>query len=378
MTKLRVALITHFWDGIVQRPHHWCHQALLQGHEVHVFTFPAPFNQPTPTASIQPSPHVHRLSRWPWLGVLSRIGFGEQATNIQRDRLVKFVQTEVLDRGKAFFDVVLYAGIPWKSYNFSDAHALLLYDAMDEWAEFGTLPPMVDDWEKKLIKDAAIVLAISEPMYQRLTMSTETDSVMILPNGCDYEFFASAIRPQDSELRRKVIGYTGAMHSWFDWESVIAIAEAYPDYEIYLVGPCASPPSVLPPNITLAGKQPYSSLPAVNITYEVCLIPFLRTPLINSVSPIKLYEYLACGRPVVATPMPDTEKYAAPGVVYLADTPSAFVQAVGEALVNANEPELIAQRRQIAYENTWASRWLAIEARVEPHRKRLCSGSAGS
>lgn len=103
----------------------------------------------------------------------------------------------------------------------------------------------------------------------------------------------------------------------------------------------------------LLGEQPYETIPTLLARFDVACIPFELTPLIEATDPVKLYEYMAAGKPVVASRLPELEAHASR--VALVDTPEAFTEAVARELENDSNEERRA-RATFAADNTWARR----------------------
>jgi len=106
-------------------------------------------------------------------------------------------------------------------------------------------------------------------------------------------------------------------------------------------------------NVHVLGRRPYAELPRYLAGFDCCLIPFLASPLTAAVSPIKLYEYLAAGRPVVSTPLPSVLPFARE--VLIAAGPR-FLEAVEEAVAAAPNVDAAAARRRRARAHTWDDR----------------------
>lgn len=127
--------------------------------------------------------------------------------------------------------------------------------------------------------------------------------------GKDVELVRNGFAMEDEyrEMRKTpppktIFGYVGTIGSWFDWAAIISLANANPSSEIQIMGPVHSPPSQkLPSNISLLGQKPNKEARRHMRDFSFGLIPFKDNPLTHSVDPIKFYEYLASGVPVLTT-----------------------------------------------------------------------------
>ena len=100
------------------------------------------------------------------------------------------------------------------------------------------------------------------------------------------------------------------------------------------------------------GYKDHIVLPSYLKAFQVGLIPFALKKVTESVVPYKLFEYLAAGCPVVATPLPDLMRYR--HVIEVAETKEDFSRAIQNVLINGNKK--LEQRIQFARENSWKSR----------------------
>jgi glycosyltransferase involved in cell wall biosynthesis len=192
-----------------------------------------------------------------------------------------------------------------------------------------------------------------------------SSGVHLVPNVGDYDHFRPAAarahaRPALRELTRPVIGFAGNIaEGKVDFELLDAVAAGFPDASLLLAGPAeGGARSRLDElgkrhsNLTWLGLQPYADLPSVIAAFDVALIPYAVNPYTRNVFPLKVYEYLAAGKPVVASGVPSVA-HLDPHVV-LAPDRASFVAAI-EAAVAAGEHHA-EERMAIAAANTWDGR----------------------
>jgi len=241
---------------------------------------------------------------------------------------------------------------------------LLVYDCLDAVTAFRPGQPEVEAAEAALARRADVVLATSPELEARLRRGNARP--VLVPNAADYEHFSRPV-PADqipAEIRalpRPIAGYVGEIGAWFDTGLVRRLALRHPDWSIVLVGPASSEARrALPdPNIHFLGRRPYSELPLYLAGFDCCLIPFRATPLTAAVSPVKLYEYLAAGRPVVSTPLPSVLPFAREVFV---GADRRFLEAVDEAVASRHDEPAAESRRRRARAHTWDDRLDAILA----------------
>jgi hypothetical protein len=231
--------------------------------------------------------------------------------------------------------------------------SLLAYDCMDLYAGFANVQPPLVALEQELLREADLVVVSSQPLAERVSGARR---LAVVRNGCDFERFASA-QPHGGAGRPR-FGYVGAVDRWFDAALLERCAAAHPDWDFVIAGSTAGLPagSLRPrPNLLLLGEVDYQAVPGLVAGFDVCLIPFLDLELTRCVNPVKVYEYLAAGKPVVASELPELRALE-PGLVHLARTHDEFLAAIETALLEAADPLLARRRREWARGHDWSAR----------------------
>jgi len=124
------------------------------------------------------------------------------------------------------------------------------------------------------------------------------------------------------------------------------------------------------PNVVLTGPRPYSRIPEYIRAFDICMTPHLVTPFTESLNPIKLWDYLAVGKPIISTPVAGFRDY--PSLVSLASTADDFAKAVSDS---ANEdPDLPRRRREEAAKHSWDSRVEMVEQVIAHCESKTASG----
>jgi hypothetical protein len=231
----------------------------------------------------------------------------------------------------------------------------VVYDCMDHHAGFTVIRPEMLAQESDLTASADLVV-VSSPMLET-EARRHSASVLLVRNACEYEHFALPAKPPGTP---PVIGYYGALEDWFDADLVADVAERRPDWTFVLVGrPVSVDVSRLSrlPNVSMPGEQPYPLIPGWLHRFDVAIIPFKRLPLTEATNPVKAYEILASGKPIVSVPIP--EMVALGRLVRLAGTAEEMEREIAAALRPEDEA-LIEARRAFAREHTWAKRFCAV------------------
>ena len=247
--------------------------------------------------------------------------------------------------------------------------AKIVYDCNDDFSTFPGISnnSLVRKTEENLIKSSSLVIATSRMLTER-AMRLNLNSHYV-PNAVDFCHFNKATqklkKPRDIEnLHSPIIGFIGGIFDWVDIDLICKLAELHPDYSVLLVGPAVTKVDqfLKYTNIKMVGAKEYRILPMYLSSIDVCLIPFKVNKFTLAANPIKLYEYLAAGKPVVSTALPEVYKNGSE-IVHVGHDSADFIKkvenAVGESkLGNAR---LISKRIEFAEANSWAGRINNIE-----------------
>ena len=279
-----------------------------------------------------------------------------------------------------FHEVVVLCHAPeWAPLALALKQALgwkVVYDRMDLHTGFSTATDATGELELRLMRGADLVVATSERL-EREAREFGAPTVRV-PNGCQWELWNTAEPSEElAGLPRPVIGYFGAISDWFDVKLLLEIAIARPTWSFVLVGSTwGADTSRLEqlPNVHLLGERPYEQLPGLAAAFDVGIIPFKKTPLTEATDPVKLYEMLALGLDVVATPLPEIRSHAREGLVTTADGPEAFLEAIEAHLEHPASDDLVQRRKAVARESTWTRRADNLESALEELWPRVSVG----
>ncbi|HJQ26315.1 MAG TPA: glycosyltransferase, partial [Blastocatellia bacterium] len=239
----------------------------------------------------------------------------------------------------------------------------IIYDCMDEHNGFSTNNSDMLQHEEALLANSDLVLASSEVLHEKCAkVSRQT---LRLANATDFDHFnrPGAWRPLEG-LSGPIIGYYGAISEWFDVEMIRSAAQTRPGWQFVLIGHTfgANVAELAKlNNVHLLGEKPYAELPNYLREFDVACIPFLRTPLIQATNPVKFYEYLSAGKPVIATELPELAPYK--DYYYAAQTSEEFVAQVERALCEDSRKRAQA-RIKLAKQHTWSARYRQLAAEI--------------
>lgn len=252
---------------------------------------------------------------------------------------------------------------------------LTCYYNYDEFADFidnARVSNLLRRLDNQLSSQVDIVFATSQAQWQRRKAINPNSYFM--PNGVDFELFHRPLvsnlplPPDIANISRPIIGLAGWLGYQIDVKLLRHIAETYVNYSVVLVGPDALPDTedqqILHalPNVFFLGPKKRVDLPGYLQAFDVALIPYLLSGHGASVYPLKLHEYLAGGRAIVTTALPELQPYN--HLVRIGKTNSQFIDYIDEALSDYS-PQTIEMRVATARENSWDERVKEISQILE-------------
>ena len=250
--------------------------------------------------------------------------------------------------------------------------ALTVYHCVDDLSAVpGADRDAIREAETLLLSRANCVFCTERSLYDRARAIAP--SARLMPNVADYRHFAHPRHDIDDTrlallkaMKRPRLVFSGhiAPHK-VDLDLLAAIARARPDWSLAMIGPeweGADPSPALEqlrrmPNVALLGHVAYRDLPAYLHEADVLLIPYVLNDATRAVSPLKFFEYLATGRPVVASPLPSLLPYA--NAIRIAGSADEWITNIAQSLQDRHALQL--QRRALARKNTWETRLVEME-----------------
>ena len=343
------------WGSVMRRPQHLLTRL---ARDFRVFFVEEPvFDAGGPSlARSHPAPGIELLV--PHTPVEAR-GFADEQLALLESLLSDFVTERRID------DPFVWLATPMALPLAADLEPrAVIYDCADDFAGSAAASLQLAQREEALLQLADVVLTASPSLHA--ARGALHPNLHCLPSAVDAEHFArpqsqrlecAAARALHEGLAQPRLGFFGAIDERVDLVLLAAVADRRPDWQIVMVGPVDDAVAGDLPrraNIRWLGAQSYDMLPHLQSHWDVCLLPLVRGEATRFASPAQTLEYLAGGKPVVATALADVATLYGDAVL-LADGADAFVDAIAAAL--AERPGTRAQRRARAQSRVDASSW---------------------
>ena len=238
------------------------------------------------------------------------------------------------------------------------ARGRTVFRVADNTSGFGRTTPAARAAERDLAAAADLVVYSAETLKDYVE-SLKPRRMAHLPNGVNFSHFARAdvpVPPEYASICPPIADYAGYMDAWFDYALMNRLVAALPDISFVLIGGSPQAHARFTPaaNLHLLGPRPFARLPEYLRAANVGLIPFdvqHHPTLVHSIHPLKLYEYLAAGLPVVATRWRELERLQSPAA--LCESSEQFVAAIEGAVACQPDQELY---RAYAEQADWKHR----------------------
>lgn len=230
----------------------------------------------------------------------------------------------------------------------------IIYYCVDDFSEWpGMQKELILKLEQRLLQHVDTVICSSYPLYEKFQNKYPTH---LLRHGVDVKLFSELPAQEHAclaEIPKPRVGYFGNFDQRSNQNLITAIAKAMPYVSFVFTGPVQDNISALRklPNVYFTGAVPYEELPAVVKGWEACLLPYNYNALTVNINPLKLKEYLACGKPVIATPLPDICEFG--GYLRAVDERNiaGWRSAIDDAISGQWMPDLPAVRQMLAGES---------------------------
>jgi glycosyltransferase involved in cell wall biosynthesis len=241
----------------------------------------------------------------------------------------------------------------------------IIYDCLDDQQAFDQVyPSNAAGLEQALIADSAALIASGRTLQQR--MKSQRADPILIGNAADFDLFGGAM-PSGllSHLPRPIIGFFGAFADWLDFDWIEQSARRFPQWSFVYIGRDGFSSRearerwthvVSAGNIHVIGQQPPATLATYCAEFDVCVMPFQDLQITRSMNAVKIYEYLAAGKPVVARDLPETRPLAELGLIDTYNSIDESLAVLARIVATGARQEQIDARRRFAAGNTWKHR----------------------
>jgi teichuronic acid biosynthesis glycosyltransferase TuaH len=241
----------------------------------------------------------------------------------------------------------------------------LIYDITDDWTKIPQPAQQlryVEDDDSAMLAQSDHVIVCSQYLLDSKQYRTKT--ISLIANGVDNARYhptalAQLSIPEDvAELKRPIVGYTGTLHSSrLDLDLIVALSNTMSDVTFLFVGPnCLTEQEtnrLKRANVHITGPRSYQELPNYASCFDVCMTPHLVNDFTESLDPLKLYEYMSTGKPIVSTPCAGFREHAS--LIELARSAEQFAEKIRTSLAPINHTASGA-RLDWAAKQSWSSR----------------------
>jgi glycosyltransferase involved in cell wall biosynthesis len=368
-SRSNVPIIVHShlrWDFVWQRPQQLLSRLVIQ----HPILF---VEEPVDTSShasldilLTPEGVVRVIPRLPNLGALS---VDEQCLLVL-PLLDRALQEHPLLAGRFASPMQwFYSPMTAPSYCGRFGSIAIIYDCMDELASFRFAPEDIAEREAFLLSNADLVFTGGHELYR--SKAARHSNTHFFGCGVDADHFACARKPETvippelDALARPILGYFGVIDERLDYALIEELARRLPEASIAMVGPLAKVRQEDLPNaanIHWLGSRSYEDLPAIVKAFDVCLMPFAMNAATQFINPTKTLEYLAAGKPVVSTAVPDVVRQYT-DVVDVAGSIEAYIDCV-EGVLGEVDSARIEKGVAMARSSSWNSTVAAMRGHL--------------
>ncbi|MDK0790762.1 glycosyltransferase [Clostridium perfringens] len=252
----------------------------------------------------------------------------------------------------------------------------IIYEYIDELSDeiSGHLPDFVYDRHKNIIEDKSnIAVGSADKLIEEIEEIRGKENVAMITNGVQYDHWQYRSNEVPEKLKdivskgNPIIGYFGALAKWFDYELLKKVAKERPNYKIVLIGflyDNSFKDSKIDEleNVHYLGIVDYKELNQYSQYFTISTIPFLLNDITESTSPVKLFEYMAMGHPIVTTDMRECRKYKS---VLIGKSHEDFIEKLDFALTLDKKDEYYNYLKEEALANTWREKAAILDRLIE-------------
>jgi glycosyltransferase involved in cell wall biosynthesis len=254
---------------------------------------------------------------------------------------------------------------------------LSIYHVVDEYLSYGNITEgerkKIGKIENKLINNVDMVIVVSKSLYN--SKKKHSKSISVVNNGVDFEAYDNVMHekqlpPEDiRSIKKPILGYSGLISNRLDLDLIQNMAIKCPECSIVMMGKvdttdCEKYIESLANkrNVFFIGSKNVDIVPNYLKAFDVCLMPYCINEQTKNLDALKLYDYMATGKPVVSTNISPVKPFQE--LIYIARSKKTFIDCIGQALTEKNL-DLPNKRRKLASCNTWDHRVFQLSDLIE-------------
>lgn len=306
------------------------------------------------------------------LGIPDYYSFGRYS-NIS-DRYFRKLKELVVEKSAIIYTIPIFKNIP-KLVGINRVY----YDCSDNWTESWLTGKeslksklieklklqLVGKEEKSIIKGANKIFVSSIFLQQKVQYQNSGNKIQLVENGVDFSLFNTTNMPNESNSNTELsIGYIGGLKNKVDLKLIELVADEFPNYLIYLIGPIDKNTDISllknKTNVRIKAPIPLESVPQRMSQLCLGIMPYRNISYNKGIVPLKLFEYLAVGVPVISIGLPSIKKFEEPGVLKVSDDYEQFINFSKILIEQRNDDTLVNRRIKIAEQNSWEKKMQLI------------------
>jgi len=210
--------------------------------------------------------------------------------------------------------------------------------------------------EKRICDESDLLICVSQELYARKQI--QRNNVYYLPHGVDFDLFREAAQKKESlkelaDVPRPIAGYFGTMTAHNDIDLLLYCARQLQDISFVFAGQITGgdySELARMNNVYFLGRMPYTKIPQLCACFDVCMLQWKMSEWIKCCNPLKMFEYMASGKPIVSVPFKEAMQYSE--IISIAHNKEQFANAIQWELRN-DTPERARERIEIARQHSW-------------------------